>query len=43
MLDQGSSFNKNSAREVNGMGGEFAKRVFDQSKFKSKMIFYFVI
>ena len=27
---------KTGAREVNGMGGEFAKRVRDRSKFKSK-------
>ena len=27
---------KTGAREVNAMGGEFAKRVYDKSKFKSK-------
>ena len=32
---------KTGAREVNGMGGEFAKRVRDRSKFKSKNHFLF--
>ena len=32
---------KTGGREVNGMGGEFAKRVRDRSKFKSKNHFLF--
>jgi len=32
---------KTGAREVNGMGGEFAKRVYDKSKFKAKNDFLF--
>ena len=32
---------KTGAREVNAMGGEFAKRVYDKSKFKKKEDFLY--